>query len=339
MVPNYNSPRSVCRSRSQPPLLTNAILEVWPSIGDRDWLERAGTAARTEYEQYWTTEPHLTKLGLSRYIDPTGEGCGTMPDTPHHRAMAESGWDNTNRFGHDISQVVPIDLNALLYRYEADMVRLRLLLDDEAGAALWEARRQERRQRILELCWDENSGWFHDVSLETGRWLKDVPRSLASYVPLWAGLVTDDQAARLADKLPIFEAPHGLTSTEPGWDNDTEHGWPTGWAYSHWFVCDGLRRYGYHRDSQRIALKWLRRVAVVHAETGEFLERYNVVDPAGPTPGRYRPQPGFAWTNATFIALMVRVIFGLQPDGRKTGSQPEEWTGRAQLHRPAYPWT
>lgn len=116
IVPNYNSPDGVCRSRSQSPFLTDAIVELWPFVAERAWLERAVAAAVTEYEGYWTREPHLTDLGLSRYVDPTGEGCGTVPDTPHHRAMAESGWDNTARFGDDASRVVPIDLNAQLYR-------------------------------------------------------------------------------------------------------------------------------------------------------------------------------------------------------------------------------
>ncbi len=67
------------------------------------------------------------------------------------------------------------------------------------------------------------------------------------------------------------------------------------------------------------------------------MERYNVVDPAGPTPGRYRPQPGFAWTNAVFIALLVRVIFGRRPDGQQSGSLPEQWAGQAALNLPNRP--
>jgi alpha,alpha-trehalase len=334
MVPNYNSPNTVCRSRSQPPLLTDMINEVLPFIDDHEWLERAVAAATLEYEGYWTSEPHLIDLGLSRYVDATGEGCGTVPDTPHHRAMAESGWDNTARFGADASRVVAIDLNALLFRYEIDLGRLCRLLGDESRASVWDQRSRERRRRVDELCWDEHAGWFHDVSLDTGRWLEGAPKSLASFTPLWAGMASDEQAALMVEHLATFEAAHGLTATEPGWDDGTEHTWPTGWAYSHWFVCEGLRRYGYREDAQRIALKWLRRVASVRAETGEFLERYNVVDPTGPTPGRYRPQPGFAWTNAVFLALVVRVIFGRQPDGRQTGSLPPSWVDAASLMLP-----
>jgi alpha,alpha-trehalase len=139
-----------------------------------------------------------------------------------------------------------------------------------------------------------------------------VPRSLASFVPLWAGLATEVQAARMVEHLHVFEADHGLTATEPAPDDGTEHAWPTGWAYSHWFVCEGLRRFGFTADSDRIARKWLGLIAGVHATTGQFFERYNVVDPHGPTPGRYRPQPGFAWTNAVMVAMAVR-WFDVQP--------------------------
>jgi hypothetical protein len=67
------------------------------------------------------TEPHLTDLGLSRYFDSGDGGCATRPDTHHHRAVAESGWDNTARFGDDATMVVPVDLNAQLFRYEVNL--------------------------------------------------------------------------------------------------------------------------------------------------------------------------------------------------------------------------
>lgn len=89
LVPNYNSPDGVCRSRSQSPFLTDAIIEVWPSVTDRVWLERAVTAATTEYEEYWTSEPHLTDLGLSRHVDTTGEGCETVPATATSPSAAD----------------------------------------------------------------------------------------------------------------------------------------------------------------------------------------------------------------------------------------------------------
>jgi neutral trehalase len=120
-VPGYISAKTLCRSRSQSPYLTVAIWEVLPDRDDPAWLARAAAAAEQEYQEYWTTEPHLTQIGLSRYIDPGQDGCVTVPDTPHHRAMAESGWDNTRRFGSDTTAVVPVDLNAQLFGYEQDL--------------------------------------------------------------------------------------------------------------------------------------------------------------------------------------------------------------------------
>ena len=93
--------------------------------------------------------------------------------------MAESGWDNTARFGNDASQVIPIDLNAQLLRYETDLDRLCRTLGDDDLAGVWAGRAQKRRDRVNELCWDEHTGRFHDVSLDTGRWLGAEPRRYA----------------------------------------------------------------------------------------------------------------------------------------------------------------
>lgn len=322
-VPNYNGPKGICASRSQPPFLTWAISEAWPTVDDRDWLERAVKAAATEYEGYWTAEPHLTELGLSRYVDLGGDGCGTVPDTPHHRAIAESGWDNTTRFGDDATRVVPVDLNAQLYRYEADLAGLCRVLGRSDEAVMWDRRASERRELIDRWHWDDRLGIYRDLELETGGFAEGVPLTLASYVPLWAGAASPDQAGRCVEHLGRFEGAHGLAAGESGYGNADAHDWPTGWAYSTWYVCDGLTRYGRREDAVRIALKWLRRVAAVHAETGWFLERYNVVDPEGPTPGRYRPLRGFGWTNSVFLALVARVLF--DGDGRPSAALPGLW--------------
>jgi alpha,alpha-trehalase len=313
-VPNYDGPKGVCASRSQPPLLTWAIGELWPTIGEPAWLERAVAAATTEYETYWTSEPHLTKLGLSRYIDLGGMGCGTVPDSPHHRAIAESGWDNTTRFGDDATRVAPVDLNAQLYRYEVDVAEFQRILDRPAETARWKRRARDRRELIDRWLWDEQLGNYRDFDLETRRPTEGVPLTLASYVPLWTGAASEEQASRSVQHLHRFEAAHGVTAGEVGEEVVDAHDWPTGWAYSTWYVCAGLARYGYSDDAVRIALKWLRRVAATHAATGHFLERYNVVDADGPTPGRYRPQPGFGWTNAVFLMLVARILF--DPEGR-----------------------
>lgn len=171
-VPCYISSKTACRSRSQPPFLTSAIREVAPYVADRDWLARATAAAEREYLGYWMTEPHLTGLGLNRYIDPGGDGCETVPDTPHYRAMAESGWDNTARFGDDTTMVVPVDLNAQLFRYERDLADLSATLGRHEAAAAWRTRAAERKELINRYLWSADEGIYRDLDLRTGQPLR-----------------------------------------------------------------------------------------------------------------------------------------------------------------------
>jgi alpha,alpha-trehalase len=344
-VPNYNGPQSVCNSRSQSPFLTSAIWEVYPAINDLSWLDRAASAAATEYQGYWLAEPHLTEIGLSRYVDVENNGgCGTVPDTPHYRAIGESGWDNTPRLGDDATQVIPVDLNCQLYRYELDLADFSDMMARKDQASVWRARADKRRDLINRYLWDERSGFYWDYDLRTGERLRGTPRSLASFVSLWAGVADQAQAARLVEHLPAFEYDHGLVACEAGWDDGTEHNYPTGWPYSHWYVCAGLRAYGFHDEASRIAMKWLRLVANEFTRTGTIRERHNVVEPSVALPGRYPPQRGFAWTDGVFAAMLVRNIFGIEPVRNSVGIEshprfPREWVGEdVQICLPSYPW-
>ena len=155
-------------------------------------------------------------------------------------------------------------------------------------------------------------------------------------------MASEAQAARLVEHLSRFEHKHGLTACVPGWSDGTEQNLPTGWAYSHWYVAEGLCRYGYWKQARRLSLKWLRLVANRFEETGALFERYNVVDPSGATPGRYPPQIGFGWTNGVFAALLGRVVLALRSDPPHADpGPPEEWEDlhlsvRASL--PTFPW-
>jgi alpha,alpha-trehalase len=76
-IENYgrilNANRTYYLSRSQPPFLTQMILNVYRMRRDRNWL-RATVPAIEKYYRFWTSAPHLTtETGLSRYYD-LGDG-------------------------------------------------------------------------------------------------------------------------------------------------------------------------------------------------------------------------------------------------------------------------
>lgn len=76
-IANYgkilNANRTYYMHRSQPPFLTQMLLNVYRKTGDKAWLE-AAVPMIEKYYRFWTTAPHLTQeTGLERYYD-TGDG-------------------------------------------------------------------------------------------------------------------------------------------------------------------------------------------------------------------------------------------------------------------------
>jgi alpha,alpha-trehalase len=301
-----NASRTYLMGRSQPPLLTSFIFDVYETYkpGD-DWLKQAIELAQQEYQAVWrgTKKPNerLVYRGLSRYYD---------INHLHDLAEAESGWDMTPRFGRKALNYLPVDLNALLYKYETDFARAAAIFGNSKEAEDWETMAENRKLVMDELMWDKLRGVYCDYNYVRQR--RSNISSLATYFPLWAGMVDAKQAETLVRSLRKFENKGGLATTDnipvtqqlvPG-AMPTQWAYPNGWAPLHFIVIKGLERYGYHEDAKRIALKWLKTNLDWFNTHGVFLEKYNVADPEKPpAKGVYPSQTGFGWTNAVFERL------------------------------------
>jgi len=300
-----NASRTYLMGRSQPPFLTSFILEVNEAFDPGEaWLKKAIAIAKQEYATVWmgTKKPNerLIHKGLSRYYD---------TNYLHDLAEAESGWDMTPRFSRKALNYLPIDLNALLYKYETDFALVARKLGDEEEAAKWDAAAELRKATVNELMWDKLRGLYYDYNFVRGK--RGSVSSLAAYFPMWAGMASEAQAAALVKALRRFENKGGLATTDVlpvgqfviG-SMPTQWAYPNGWAPLQYIVIQGLERYGYHEDARRIAMKWLRVNVTWFNDNGVFLEKYNVVSPdKPPVKGVYPSQTGFGWTNAVFERL------------------------------------
>lgn len=297
-----NASRTYLMGRSQPPFLTSFIFDIYDTYKPgKAWLKEAIALAQKEYSTVWmgTKKPNDRQVyrGLSRYYD---------INMLHDLAEAESGWDMTPRFNRRALNYLPVDLNALLYKYEADFARAGRILGDEASAVKWFSRAQERARVMNELMWDRVRGLYFDYDYARKR--RSHISSLAAFFPLWAGMVDDHQASILVKSLRHFEHKGGLATTDSLQMREhmldhmpTQWAYPNGWAPLHFIVVEGLERYGYHEDARRVAMKWLRANVAWFNIHNEFLEKYNVVTPTKmPVQGVYPTQKGFGWTNAVF---------------------------------------
>ncbi len=304
-VPNSNSFSHL--SRSQPPLLSTLAMQIHHRLKpqDMDWLLLAYARVSEEHRTVWmaSEQPHnrLLKNGLSRYYD---------TNVLHVLAEAESGWDYTIRFDDHALAFNPIDLNSFLYKYETDLFKMATKLGRVKDAVIWRHAATRRKRIMNKLMWHEEDGMYYDYDFRSG--YQGLVQSLATYAPMFAGMASKKQAARLVENLELFETDYGLTTTDKAGAPPADKQWatPNGWAPLHDIVVDGLMRYGYEDDAKRIAEKWVETVDRGFKETGKIYEKYNVLNPSEEAGGAVYPdQHGFGWTNGVtykFIQLLKK---------------------------------
>jgi alpha,alpha-trehalase len=265
---------------------------------------------RTHYDrarEYYRSN-QVTDYDVSRYYDRAQDQL-TPLFYKGDRSMRESGFDPSNRFGPfnvDIIHYAPVCLNALLFQMEKDLAEVERTLGEPESARQWEKRSQERRKAVDKHLWDAAAGLYFDYNFELKR--RRPYEFATTFWPLWVGMASEAQATRVRANLARFEAPGGvLTSTTVSgnqWDA------PFGWAPLQLAAVNGLRRYGYHEDADRLARKFVELVVKEFEEHGTIVEKYDVQRresdvSAGIRFGYSSNEIGFGWTNAAFVELLA----------------------------------
>ncbi|MGJ5641105.1 trehalase family glycosidase [Formosa sp. S-31] len=328
-IPNGN--RSYYLSRSQPPFFAQMI-ELLVQYKGASVYQKYKEALRTEYE-FWmrcdtiyTASEHVVKTNygkMNRYYDalnsPRQESYKEdfelaeihKNDTllcRQLRAGAESGWDYSSRWFSDTQSletietlnIIPVDLNALMYGMEGVLIRCYTNSDPEFTERLKESRNQ-RMAFLNELSYNKTLGVFEDYNWKTKEQTGRL--SLAMVYPLYFKMASEIQAEQTARYLEnYFLKAGGLVSTNvysgQQWDA------PNGWAPLQYLAVVGLENYGYNKLADTIMTRWANLNDKVYATTGKFMEKYNVEDlslEAGG--GEYDLQDGFGWTNGVYLAF------------------------------------
>jgi alpha,alpha-trehalase len=298
---------------SEPHLVPETGLSRYYDFGDgpapevlSDEVDEKGRTHYDRVREYYKSH-EVTDYDLSLYYDKARD---RLTDLFYKgdRSMRESGFDPSNRFGPfsaDIVHHVPVCLNVLLYRMEQDMAQVERILGDEAVATVWQARASKRHGLIDKYLWDPDAGLYFDYNFKTGR--RRTYEFATTFYPLWAGIASAEQASRVQKNLPKFEAPGGLLTSTKTTGNQWDA--PFGWAPLQLLAVDGLRRYGYEEEADRVARKFVSLVAKEFGEHGTIVEKYDVERresdvEAGIRFGYSGNQVGFGWTNGAFLELL-----------------------------------
>lgn len=339
-IPTAN--RTYFLSRSQPPFFSHMVKLLASHKGRtrtyaeylpymlreyRFWMTGRTKLAKAEHRAFARVVEMPNGSLLNRYYDnkntprpeSLNEDIETAKGSPerdadrlylHLRAGAESGWDFSSRWFTDPTDIrtihtvdiIPVDLNCLLYQLEMTIAESYRLIKNQSLARRFQHAAERRASAIQTYCWSDEERFFVDYNFHhkapTGR------LSLAAVFPLYARIASKQQADSVAARLKReFLKQGGLVSTlvESGQQWDA----PNGWAPLHWVAIEGLRNYGHHELANEIKHRWVTVNMKVFSEKQKLIEKYNVESGHGlGGGGEYPLQDGFGWTNGVLAALL-----------------------------------
>lgn len=222
------------------------------------------------------------------------------------RSMRESGFDVSFRFGpHGAGthHYAPVCLNSLLYKYEKDMETMSAMLGRPKDAATWKQRAEARGKNIQKYLWDAEQGMFFDWDLHHKE--RSTYVYITTFYPLWAGVATKEQAAAIMKNLGKLEQPGGLVMSP--YESEGQWDFPYAWAPTQLVAIDGMRKYGFNADADRISYNFLSMIAANFRHDGTIREKYNAVTRSSETAvkaGYNINVVGFGWTNAVFLEFL-----------------------------------
>lgn len=340
-IPTAN--RSYFTSRSQPPFFsymvrllakhkgrTRTFAEYLPYMlaEYRFWMKGRTKLTKMEHKAFARVVEMPNDTYLNRYYDnkrqPRPESLREDVETAkgaierdserlflHLRAAAESGWDFSSRWFLDpkdirtihTADIVPVDLNCLLFQLERTIAETYRLLKNPLLAKKFQKLADNREKSLQQYCWSEEEKFFVDYNFHHNTQTGNI--TLAGVFPLYVRIATKQQADAVAYRLKKdFLKTGGLITSLV--ENGQQWDGANGWAPLHWIVIEGLRNYGHHELAREIKRRWITLNTKVYTRQHKLIEKYSVLDDNGlGKGGEYPLQDGFGWTNGVLSALLA----------------------------------
>jgi len=214
------------------------------------------------------------------------------------------------------------------------------------SSAEWFARAAHRKRQVDKYCWNEGQSLYYDYDTSTGR--QGFYESVTAYWAMWAGMASEDQAAKLVhNSLRKFEVTGGLV---PGTEDsrgrisldrpNRQWDYPFAWPPHQMLAWIGLERYNYVEESRRLAYRWLYLLTTSFVDFKMIPEKFDAVALSHLVEAEYGnqgtdwkefPRAGFGWTNASY-QVGLTFLTSAQRRALSLCAHPNEvfGTGRSQ---------
>ncbi len=252
------------------------------------------------------------------------------------RGLRNQGWkdsaDGINYADGTVAQppIALVEVQAYVYAAYAARAELATGRGDTESASYWRDRATSFKRRFNNDFWLADRGFFA-VGLDGEKRPIDALASNMGHA-LWAGAVEPDKAALVAGRLlsPEFFSGYGIRTlaTTMGAYNPASYHNGSVWPHDTALCAAGLRRYGFVRHAQRVAVGLLEAAAYFSGRLPELFCGFDKDEVPGPVPYPAAGSPQ-AWASAAPVGVLTALL-GIDPDvPRRTvefaPALPPEW--------------
>ena len=312
---------------TQPPLIAwslQRLADAADADQRRDWIAKAYEPLRAYHA--WLHQHRRLQNGLYAWAH-----------------AYESGVENAPRFGdreerrlRDTRRIAAPDLSTyMVLQCEALAGMARALgKRDDATAFLSEA--NTIRGAVNAFLWDESEGYYFDRSTIDGHFIR--ARTIASILPLWAGIPDERRASALIEHVldpggfnTLIPLP-SVAIDDPAFERDMWRG-PV-WINTAFAVIEGMRRYGFHEQAADFAYRLCDGIYRTYGRTGRFYEFYDPTSYAvrdlyrkrgnrwkAMTLGK-KPVIDFVGWTGLVNTLAIETLFGVRQENGRRIMQP-----------------
>ncbi|MBL4887030.1 MAG: hypothetical protein JKZ03_00905, partial [Flavobacteriaceae bacterium] len=223
--------------------------EVYKITKDKDFLEKMYHSS-VKFYNFFVSNRDYDQDGLAEW------GGHAVLESVRDAAVAvwdEVAWPS-NFDGVDVNSMLVMEAKAL------EQMARELGLDKEAEK--WKADHMQRAHLINQYMWDEETGFYYNIDRRDNDFsynkANDLKRmEIIGFLPLWAGICSDAQAAKLVAHLTDtskFWRSYGvpsLSADDPFYNDKGYWNGPV-WVEWNYLIFHGLKHYGYHKEADEL---------------------------------------------------------------------------------------
>ena len=248
---------------------------------------------------------------------------------------AESGWDfryvsvlymliissrwfeGENLVNISTNGIIPVDLNAIMYKVEMNIATFYEILGDENSTQYYRKKAEKRKIAIDQLLWNpQKYEWNdYDIDVQYLRFIFIIYLSnrdgnyVSNFIPLWAGCYDNINETKVVESFfhnsnLIFNG--GLVSTSNVMSNQ-QWDLPNAWPPLQCFMIEALERIEKKELAENLATAWVKTNYLAFQKYNYMYEKYNALHMGeGGGGGEYVPQVGFGWSNGVLLSLVSK---------------------------------